>query len=57
MSFAEPPAALSPAAAESIVEPNAKRRLGTALQMPKVALTDDDVERIVDYLVELKPSN
>lgn len=42
---------------ESIVEPNAKRRLGTALQMPKVALTDDDVERIVDYLVELKPSN
>ena len=42
---------------ESIVEPNTKRRLGTALQMPKVALTDDDVERIVDYLVELKPSN
>ena len=41
---------------ESIVEPNAKRRLGTALQMPKVALTDDEVERIVDYLVELGTS-
>lgn len=38
---------------ESIVEPNAKRRLGTTLQMPQVSLTDDDVERIVDYLVEL----
>ena len=38
---------------ESIVEPNAKRRLGTALQMPKVSLTDVEVERIVDYLVEL----
>lgn len=42
---------------ESIVEPNAKRRLGTALQMPKVTLTHDEVERIVDYLVELKSSN
>ena len=42
---------------ESIVEPNAKRRLGTALQMPKVALTDVEVERIVDYLVELRTAS
>lgn len=38
---------------ESIVDPNAKRRVGNTLQMPQVSLTDDDVERIVDYIVEL----
>jgi cytochrome c oxidase subunit 2 len=42
---------------ESIVDPNAERRLGNALQMPKVSLTDDEVERIVDYIVELGASS
>jgi cytochrome c oxidase subunit 2 len=42
---------------ESIVDPNAKRRLGHALQMPTVTLTDDEVERIVDYLAELGSTN
>ncbi|MEY2996068.1 MAG: hypothetical protein RLZZ39_893 [Actinomycetota bacterium] len=38
---------------ESIVDPNAKRRLGSTLQMPLVSLTDDEVQRITDYIVEL----
>jgi cytochrome c oxidase subunit 2 len=38
---------------ESIADPNAKRRLGSVLQMPMVTLTDQEIERIVDYLVEL----
>ena len=38
---------------ESIVDPNAKRRIGSTLQMPRVTLSDDDVERIVEYIVEL----
>jgi cytochrome c oxidase subunit 2 len=42
---------------ESIVDPNAKRRLGNPMQMPKVSLTDDEVERIVDYIVELGASS
>lgn len=41
---------------ESIVEPMAKRRLGNALQMPRVSLTDDEVQSIVDYIVELGTS-
>ncbi len=38
---------------ESIVDPNAKRRLGSTLQMPLVSLSDDEVQRIADYIVEL----
>lgn len=41
---------------ESIVDPNAERRLGTALQMPTVTLTNEEVELIVDYIVELGSS-
>jgi cytochrome c oxidase subunit 2 len=42
---------------ESIVDPNAKRRVGNAMQMPTVSLTDEEVERIVDYIVELGSTN
>lgn len=38
---------------ESIVEPNAVRRVRTTMQMSQVSLTDDEVRLIADYIVEL----
>ena len=38
---------------ESIVDPDAKKRVGYAAQMPKVNLTDDEVAAIVDYIEAL----
>lgn len=38
---------------ESIVDPDAKRVDGYRLKMPTNNLTDDEVERIVDYIVEI----
>lgn len=38
---------------ESIVNPDAKKRVGYAAQMPMVNLTDDEVAAIVDYIEAL----
>jgi cytochrome c oxidase subunit 2 len=38
---------------ESIVAPDAKKRVGYAAQMPMVNLTDDEVAAIVDYIEAL----
>ena len=38
---------------ESIVDPDAVRRVGVTMPMPRVSLTDDEVRLIADYIVEL----
>ncbi len=38
---------------ESIVDPDAVRRVGMTMPMPRVSLTDDEVRLIADYIVEL----